>query len=264
MNLTDTHCHLDYDWYDEDREEVISRAVSSGVEKMIIPGIDIQSCRDGLNIAEKHPEVYTAVGIHPNSGKSWDAGTLKELQMLVKHPKVVAIGEIGLDYYWDQTPPKLQEKVFREQLALAAEAGLPVIIHNREATEDVLRMLVDWQTDMFNDGNHLADNPGVLHSYSGTIKESETALTANFFLGITGPVTFKNADKLRQIVAGLPEERILVETDSPFLTPEPHRGKRNEPAYVKYVLEKVAAVRSIPPSEIRKATNNNAAKLFRW
>lgn len=264
MNLTDTHCHLDYDWFDEDREEVIARAVDGGVEKMIIPGIDIQSCRRGLKIAETHPEVYAAVGIHPNSGINWDAGTLKELRILAQHPKVVAIGEIGLDYYWDRTPPEQQEKVFREQLALAAEADLPVIIHNREATEDVLRMLVDWQAELLEEGNHLADNPGVLHSYSGTIEEAETALKAKFYIGITGPVTFKKADVLRQVAAWLPEERMLVETDAPFLTPEPHRGKRNEPAYVNYVLEKIATVRNIPPSEFRKATYKNATKLFRW
>lgn len=264
MNLTDTHCHLDFDWFDEDREEVITRAVRSGVRKMIIPGIDLESCREGLKIAEMHPEVYVAVGIHPNSGNSWEPGTLKELQKLAKHPKIVAVGEIGLDYYWDQTPPALQKKIFREQLALAGEAGLPVIVHNREATEDVLEILVDWQADMRNKGNRLADNPGVLHSYSGNVEQAEAALTAKFFLGITGPVTFKKADKLRQLVAVLPEERILVETDSPFLTPEPHRGKRNEPAYVKYVLEKIAAVRSASPSKIRKATNHNATKLFRW
>lgn len=264
MKLTDTHCHLDYDWFDEDREEVIARAVSSGVEKMVIPGIDLASCRKGLKIAETHPEVYAAVGIHPNSGMSWDAGTLKELRSLAQHPKVVAIGEIGLDYHWDKTPPKRQEKVFREQLELAAEAGLPVIIHNREATEDVLRMLVDWQKDLSKEGHRLAEEPGVLHSYSGTIEQAATALQAKYYLGITGPVTFKKADELRRVVAGLPEGRILVETDAPFLTPTPHRGKRNEPAYVDYVVEKIAAVRNVSPSEIRKATNKNATKLFKW
>ena len=183
---------------------------------------------------------------------------------LADHPKVVAIGEIGLDYYWDDTPRPLQRKMFERQLSLAAEKNLPVIIHNREAHDDVFEILLDWQQDMASKKLPLAEKPGVLHSYSGNIIQAEKLLAAGFYLGITGPVTFKNAPDMQVVAKEAPESRLLIETDSPYLTPHPYRGKRNEPAYVVYVAEKIATLRGRSPKDVGEFTSRNAKILFDW
>lgn len=264
MTIIDTHCHLDFDWFDEDREQVIERAAEAGVERMIVPGLDVRSCREILKIADAFPEVYAAIGVHPNSGTTWKPSTLKELTELVQHPKVVAIGEIGLDYYRDRTPQDIQREIFREQLELASETDLPVIIHSRDAFEDVLEILSEWKNQLEKANKFLAEKPGVLHSYSGTIGQARQALAMKFFLGFTGPVTFRNAEALREVAAEVPEDRLLVETDAPFLTPAPHRGKRNEPAYVRFIVDKIAEVRNTSSLELGARTTKNAENLFSW
>ena len=264
MVLTDTHCHLDWESFDPDRPEVVTRALEAGVALMLNPGIDMPSSRQAIRLAEEYPNVYAAVGVHPNSSATWEDGTLAELRGLAQHPKVLAIGEIGLDYYRDRAPRYVQEQVLHYQLELAAELGLPVIIHNREATQDVVRKLVDWQKQLDQMGSKLAKRPGVLHSYSGNISEARTALEANFYLGVTGPVTFKKADDLRQVVQEIPLDRLLIETDAPFLTPHPYRGKRNEPAHVQYTAQKVAELHKITEIELADQTFENAARLFEW
>jgi TatD DNase family protein len=262
--LTDTHCHLDFDRFDEDRERVIARAEKQGLTHILVPGIDLSSSRAAVALAEKHEMVYAAVGVHPNSGTSWTADTRKQLASLAGHPKVVAIGEIGLDYYRDWTPQALQRKIFREQLGLAAESGLPVIIHNREAFEDVVPLLVAWQEDLAEEGAELAQKPGVLHSYSGSIMQAEPVLNSGYYLGFTGPVTFKNAVETQEAAQKMPLEKMLIETDSPYLTPHPFRGKRNEPSYVYYVAEKIATLRGLSPAEVGEITSRNAKLLFDW
>ena len=264
MQLADTHCHLDFDTFDDDREEVIQRAIDLGVERILVPGIDLETSRAAVKLAEKYTQIYAAVGIQPNSGNDWEAGTLAEIENMAAHPKVAAIGEIGLDYYWDKTPRDKQAHIFQAQLELAADAGLPVIIHNREATQDVLRILLDWQAGLAIRKIKLAEMPGVLHSYSGNIIQAQQVLSANFLVGITGPVTFKNAEELRMIVKELPLDKILVETDAPYLTPHPHRGKRNEPSYVRFVAEKIAELQDVPPERVSEQTSANARKLFNW
>ena len=262
--LTDTHCHLDFDRFDKDRERVIARAQEQGLTRILIPGIDLSTSRAAVALADEYKMIYAAVGVHPNSGTSWTADTRQQLTELAGHPKVVAIGEIGLDYYRDRTPKPLQRKVFKEQLDLAAQLELPVIIHNREAFEDIVPILVDWQEELAENEAKLAENPGVLHSYSGNIMQAHPVLNSGFYLGFTGPVTFKNAADTQEVAQNMPLEKMLIETDAPYLTPQPFRGQRNEPAYVYYVAEKIANLRGITPAEVGKITSRNAKILFDW
>jgi TatD DNase family protein len=253
--LIDTHCHLDLDRFDTDRDEVILRAQEAGVKGMIVPAIDLQNCAKVLALSDKYPGVFAAVGVHPNSSAEWEDSWLDQVKQFAGNPKVVAIGEIGIDYYWDDAPKNIQHKAFSSQLALAADLGLPVIIHNREAGDDVIRLLAN---------SPLAgrERPGVLHSFSADWHIAEAALDMGFYIGITGPVTFKKADDLREVVTNLPLNRILVETDSPYLAPQPRRGKRNEPAYVAYVAEQIASLQGLSSQEIAKITTANARRLF--
>jgi TatD DNase family protein len=264
MQLTDTHCHLDFDRFDQDRDQVIQRAVRAGVARILIPGIDIHSSMAAVGLAEQHSMIYAGVGVHPNSGTTWTSTTKAELADLTRKTKVVAIGEIGLDYYRDWTPHHVQRKVFREQLELAAETELPVAIHNRDASEDLIPILLEWHEDLVDMGSSLAEAPGVLHSYSDDLETAERVIDAGFFLGISGPVTFKKAVELQEIACRIPLERLLIETDAPYLTPHPFRGKRNEPGYVYYVAEKIAELRGVSPDEVGKISANNAKILFNW
>ncbi|MGD2026777.1 MAG: TatD family hydrolase [Anaerolineales bacterium] len=261
---TDTHCHLDFDRFDKDRTEVIQRAVRRGISRILVPGIDLESSKAAIDLADKEEVVFAAVGVHPNSGTTWQADMYDQLVDLATHPKVVAVGEIGLDYYRERTPYPLQRKIFQQQLILAEELNLPVVVHDREAHEDVFSILVRWQQELQKKNAPLAEKPGVLHSYSGNIYQAEEVLEAGFYLGITGPVTFKNATDMQEVAERAPVSRLLIETDAPFLTPHPHRGKRNEPAYVYHVAEKIAALRGISPNEVGEVTSRNANKLFDW
>jgi len=262
--LTDTHCHLDFRAFDEDRDAVLARAWEAGLTRVLNPGIDLESSRRAVALAERHANVFAAVGVHPNDAATWDDHTLDELRALAAHPKVVAIGEIGLDYYRDRAPHDLQDRVFRAQLDLAAETGLPVIVHVREAMADVLAVLQEWVTALRAAESPLSERPGVLHSFFGTADDAAQALEMGFYLGITGPVTFKNAGEQQRLVSGLPLTGLLIETDAPFLTPHPHRGRRNEPAYVQHTAAKIAELQHQPLAVVAQQTGANAARLFRW
>lgn len=253
--LVDTHCHLDFDRFDEDRDSVLRRAAEAGVLRIVVPALDLDNAQTVLALAEQQEMVYAAVGVHPNSAAGWQAGWLDELRALARHEKVVAIGEVGLDYYWEQTPHAVQREAFAAQCALAAELGLPVSVHNREASEDVLRILL---------ASPLAgrEGPGVLHSFSAPAEIAERALVGGFYLGFTGPLTFKKAEELRAIAANAPLDRLLVETDAPFLAPHPHRGKRNEPAYVALVGAQLAALHGMTAEAMAAQTTANARRLF--
>ncbi len=259
MNLTDTHCHLDFNDFEQDRAAVLARAWEAGLERILIPGVDLASSRVALALAESHPRLFAAIGVHPSSAATWDRRTLAALEALAAHPKVVAIGEIGLDYYRDRAPRPLQRQVFGEQLALARRLHLPVVVHTRNASESSRGCTADSL-------QMLSESPGegVLHSFSGNQAEAAAALALGFSLGFTGPVTFKTAEALRQVAASIPLERLLIETDSPFLTPHPHRGKRNEPAFVRYVAEKLAEIHNQPTSVVAEQTTANARRLFHW
>ncbi len=260
MSLVDTHCHLNFDQYAADRQQVIDRAGVAGVNRIIIPAVDPQSAREAIALAQAHPQIYAAVGVHPNSTADFTADTLAEItQLQASGSKIVAIGEIGLDYYWDKSPKAQQKSAFEAQLDLARRLELPVIIHNREASEDVIAILEDWAATL---PASLKDRPGVLHSFSAPAEIAQRALAINFYLGFTGPITYKNADNLRRIAATVPLDRILLETDGPFLTPLPHRGKRNEPAYIPLIADRLAGLKQLLPEELGSATTENATRLF--
>jgi len=252
--LVDTHCHLDFERFDDDRAAVVARAQTAGVGRIIVPALDLGNGRAVLQLADQFDLVYAAVGIHPNS-PGWQDNWIGAARDLAQHAKVVAIGEIGLDYYWDKVPKPAQQRAFGLQLELAAELNLPVIVHNREASADVIAMLAESPL-------HGRPHPGVLHSFSADWQTAVAALDMGFYLGFTGPITFKKAAELRQIAARAPADRILVETDAPFLTPQPHRGKRNEPAYVAFVAEKLAEARGVETAVIAQQTSANAHQLF--
>jgi TatD DNase family protein len=266
--LVDSHCHLNFDRFDSDRPAVLERAQQAGVGRVLNPGIDLATSQAALDLAERYTAVFAAVGVHPNDALSWEDGTLDELCTLAMQPKVVAIGEIGLDYYWEKTPHELQQRIFHQQLQLAAEAGLPVVVHvrdkdshHRHAMQDALDILTGWQSTL---PPGLAERPGVLHSFSDGPQAALRATAANFCIGITGPVTFKNSDLLREVVLALPLERLLIETDAPFLTPHPHRGERNEPGYVQFVAQKIAQIRGVDFENVAHITTTSAKRLFLW
>jgi len=259
MTLTDTHCHLNFRDFDRDRATVLSRAWEAGVERILIPGIDVRSSQAAVRLAERYAEIYAAVGMHPNSANNWDAHALGLIDELSSHSKGVAIGEIGLDYYRDLTSHSLQKRVFREQLELAEQLNLPVVVHTRNSsTED--RACITETLDILGEFKLT----GVLHSFSGNLKEAKRTLDFGFYIGITGPVTFKNAVDLREIVSAVPLDRLLIETDSPFLTPVPNRGKRNEPAFVRLVAEKISEIHHKSPEVVSEITAANARQLFQW
>jgi TatD DNase family protein len=260
MALVDTHCHLDFNAFDRDRLEVLQRAQQAGLKRIVNPGIDIDNCQTILRLCETYSDLFGAVGIHPSSALTWNQQTLGDLRLLAQHPKVVSIGEIGLDFYRDRTPKELQLRVFREQLELAGELGLPVIVHSRQAESETVEILSEWVTHRMNGSSP----PGVLHSYTGDESIAQQAITKGFFIGITGPVTFRSSIQLQRLVIALPITSLLVETDAPFLTPHPHRGERNEPAYVSLVAKKIAELKNQPLERVTEITTVNAESLFKW
>ncbi len=277
MQLTDTHCHLDLDTFDEDRATVIQRAVEAGLTRILIPSLTLNSSLTVVKLAESHPMLFAGVGIHPTEARTWNTETRKELRRIISpkdivHKKIVAIGEIGLDYYWDAAPPDLQKSVLKAQLDLAEECSLPVIIHLREKDDaehgacasDLMEILEEWADRLKRGKNPLAERPGVLHSFAGSRETAERGIALNFYIGVTGPITFKNAARKREIVAALPLDHLLIETDAPFLAPAPHRGKRNEPAFVGHIADKIAEIHSKRPEETAAVTSANAARLFAW
>jgi TatD DNase family protein len=275
MKLTDTHCHLDFEKFDEDREAVLQRARQAGVQRILIPALDRESSLAAVKLAASDPMLYAAVGFHPTEADKWADGSYEELKALAQsHPKILAVGEIGLDYYWVKEPEKRarQLKILELQLALATELEKPVVIHMREeedawfgkASSDLLEILSAWQDKLGAARHPLAERPGVLHSFNGTLETAQKALALHFYIGVTGPVTYRNADEKRRVIRALPLERLLTETDAPFLTPVPHRGKRNEPAYVAHIADKIAEIHSKDPAEIAAITSTNASRLFAW
>lgn len=256
--LIDTHLHLDDHRFDADRDEVVARAAAAGVTQMITIGTTLDDSRAAIALAERYPGVFAAVGIHPNEATRWEgAATLTALREMAQHPKVVAIGEIGLDYYWEKAPHDLQAEVLRAQLGLAHEIGKPVIIHDRDAHADLMAILREWAGGLTRERP-----PGVLHFFSGDAAMAAEALDLGFSLGVDGPLTFKNARELQALVAGLPLDRLLVETDAPYLAPHPHRGQRNEPAFVGEVARALATLHGRSLDEVMTKTTENARKLF--
>jgi len=252
--LIDSHAHIDDQKFDSDRETVIENAQAAGIGLIINPAADEESSRRAVALSEKYPMIYATVGFHPHDAKSYDFE--KHGQMLrawAKKDKVVAIGEIGLDYHYDLSPRDIQQSVFVDQMQIAKEMALPIVIHNRESMEDMWRLLK---------AHFSPEYGGIMHSYSGSVEMARIFLDMGFYLSISGPLTFKNARKLPEVVAMMPLDRLLVETDSPYLTPTPHRGKRNEPAYVRFVAEEVARIRGISMEDLEEITTANAKRVF--
>jgi len=281
--LTDTHCHLDFNKFDEDRDTVIQRALDAGVERILIPGLDYESSQAALRLAASSPNIFAAVGFHPTDLEKWDDSSIEKLRgLILPHPshlpkgdgKIVAIGEIGLDYYWVKEPEKrvFQHEALKQQLKLAQDVNKPVIIHMREendawfgqASIDLLEILNAWQHELQMQNHPLKNKPGVLHSFNGNLETAQKAIAMNFYIGVTGPVTYKNAEEKRNIIKQLPLMQLLIETDAPFLTPVPYRGKRNEPAFVAHIADKIAEIHDTTREQVAAITYQNADRLFGW
>ena len=253
ISLIDTHCHLDMDSYRDDLEAVLDRATQAGISSAITIGIDLESSRRAIAIAEQHPSVYATVGIHPHDAQQATEKQLEKLTELATHEKVVGYGEIGLDYAKLYAPKERQIAIFQQQVMLAKELELPVIIHDRDAHEDTLAILLQH-----------APYPrgGILHCFSGDLDFAQKIIELGFYISIPGIVTFKNARSLREVATKIPLETMLLETDGPFLAPVPFRGKRNEPAYLRHTAEKVAELRQISLPELASVTSANARNIF--
>jgi TatD DNase family protein len=252
--LFDTHTHLDAPQFDNDREEVIARALEAGVERMINIGFNRETIPTTMKLAETYDFIYAAVGWHPVDSVDMLESDLAWIESLCSHNKVVAIGEIGLDYHWDTSPKEVQHRVFREQIRLARRVGLPIVIHNRDAHEDIVRILQE---------ENASEVGGVMHCFSGSWETAQMCLDMNFYISFGGPVTFKNARVPKEVLAQVPEDRLLIETDSPYLSPHPFRGKRNESAFVSLVADTAAEIRGKSRREIEIITSENARNLFR-
>ncbi len=238
------------------------------------PALDLQSTKRIIELSSAQPEVFAAVGVHPTEAHNLEDHVVEELRQVCDDPRVVAIGEIGLDYHWvtDSAAQSRQRQALEKQLVLARQVARPVILHLREAADaaggpcatDLLAILEHWVAALRAEGHPLASRPGVLHSYAGTLEDAHRGLGLGFYFGVTGPVTYKNAAARRQVIAGLPLERLLLETDSPFLAPVPHRGRRNEPAFVTHIADKIAEIQSRTLPEVASMTAANANRLFAW
>jgi TatD DNase family protein len=259
--VADTHCHLTAKVFEEDRVQVVERAIQNGIRWILVPGMDLESSRHAVALAEEFPNVYAAVGIHPHNADDWSESHYQELRDLAKSEFVVAIGEIGLDYYRNLSTQKNQLRAFKSQLEIAADAKLPTIVHNREATSEVLAILKEWVSGI--DKPHQS-RAGVLHAFSADLETAQAGIRAGFYIGIAGPISYKKSSKLQHIASALPISRILTETDSPFLTPHPNRSKRNEPANVVVIAEHLSRIIKRDYDTTVTITSQNAAKLFGW
>lgn len=251
--LFDTHVHLNADQFNEDLEEVIERALRQGVKNMVVVGFDRPTINRALELAEAYSFLYASVGWHPVDAIDMTDDDLAWLEELASHPKVVALGEMGLDYYWDKSPKEIQKEVFRKQIRLAKKVKLPIIIHNREATLDILDILKEEDA---------AEVGGIMHCFSGSVEVAKECLKMNFYISLGGPVTFKNAKKPKEVAKEIPLDRLLIETDCPYLAPHPYRGKRNEPSYVSLVAEEIAKLKELSYEEVVQKTYDNARQIF--
>ena len=251
MELIDTHCHLNDEQYDADVAEVIERAHSAGVLWLVNIGYDVDSSRKAIGQASLHPSVKATVGIHPHDAKTATKSALAKLRELAAREEVIAFGEIGLDYYYDNSPRDIQREAFRQQMELAKSLKLPVVIHSRDATKDTLEILREY-----------APLQGIMHCFSGSFETAQICMDLGMYMAFGGAITFKNANRLREVVAKVPWEWIVVETDCPYLTPEPFRGRRNEPAHLQHIVGTLAQVKGVSPADTARITTDNARAAF--
>ncbi|CAH1228981.1 putative metal-dependent hydrolase YcfH [Paenibacillus allorhizoplanae] len=251
--LTDSHTHLNAEQFKDDQDAVIQRALEAGVTRIVNVGFNRETIPSSIELAEKYDFIYSTIGWHPVDAIDMMPGDLEWIESLCQHEKVVAIGEIGLDYYWDKSPRDVQQRVFREQIRLARKLGMPIVIHNRDAHQDILTILKEEKA---------AEVGGIMHCFSGSWETAKQCLDMNFHISFGGPVTFKNAVQPKEVLAQVPLDRLLIETDAPYLTPHPFRGKRNETGYVRLVAETAAEIRGMTLEEIAEITTNNAIRLL--
>ncbi|GGC94447.1 TatD family hydrolase [Enterococcus wangshanyuanii] len=252
--IFDSHTHLNAEQFNEDIPETIARAKELGVTEMAVVGFDTPTIKKSLELSQMYPEIQSIIGWHPTEAGSYTPAIEKELQELLTTPKVVALGEIGLDYYWMEDPKEVQDRVFRRQIAIAKEMNLPISIHTRDAMEDTYNILKE---------EDIRDIGGIMHSFSGDPEWMKKFLDMGMHISLSGVVTFKKALEVQEVAKEVPLERLLVETDAPYLAPVPYRGKRNEPGYTRYVVEKIAELREMPFEEIAAQTTANTHRLFR-
>jgi len=253
--LIDTHVHLTDDRYKDDLQQIIDNFAENNVEKVINIGYDLNSSKGGYELSQKNERIFAAVGVHPNDASEYNAECEAFIRRVANNKKVVAIGEIGLDYYWNKENKDLQKQVFIKQLELANELNLPVVIHVRDAYGDVLELLKEHK--------HLLNNSGVMHCFGGSLEYAKEVLKLGLYLGFDGPITFKNSNTAEEVLKYLPKDKVLIETDCPYLAPHPFRGSRNEPKYVNLVAKKMAETFGITEQELIEQTNKNAKKLFK-
>ncbi|MGI8387346.1 TatD family hydrolase [Robertmurraya sp. P23] len=251
--LFDTHVHLNAEQFSEDLNEVIDRARMEGVQYMVVVGFDRPTILKAMELIEEYDFIYASIGWHPVDAIDMRDEDLVWIEELAKHPKVVAIGEMGLDYYWDKSPKDVQQEVFRKQIQLAKKLRLPIVIHNREATADIVTILKE---------ENAAEVGGIMHCFSGSVEVAKECVEMNFYISLGGPVTFKNAKKPKEVAQEIPLNKLLIETDCPYLAPHPYRGKRNEPSYVKLVAEQIAELKGLSYEEVSQVTTENAKILF--
>jgi TatD DNase family protein len=251
--LFDTHTHINAEQFDEDRKEVIQRAIDAGVTNMVVVGFDRPTIEKAMEIIDQYDHIFASIGWHPVDAIDMTDEDLVWIEELTQHPKVVALGEMGLDYYWDKSPHDVQKDVFRKQIALAKRLKLPIIIHNREATEDIVQILEEEKA---------SEVGGIMHCFSADWETAKRCLDMNFYISFGGPVTFKNAKLPKEVAEKVPLDRLLIETDCPFLSPHPYRGKRNEPARVALVAEQIAELKNLSYEELSELTTNNAKRIF--
>lgn len=250
--LFDSHAHYDDSRFDDDRDELLLSMAQNGISNIVNIGADLESSKSTVKLAEKYDFIYAAVGVHPHDVKDMDDVVLAEIARLSQNEKVVAIGEIGLDYYYDNSPRDAQKYWFKKQMELAYNLNLPVVIHSRDATEDTIKICKESKI-----------HGGIIHCFSGSVESAKIFLDLGYHISFAGPVTFKNARALPEVAKIVPEDRLLIETDCPYMAPDPHRGKRNCSIYVKHVAEKIAELRGVSVEHIAKATSDNAKKLFK-
>lgn len=249
--MIDSHAHLNDKKFSLDLEEVLARARLAGVKAVINVGYDLESSKRAVELAEEHLDLYAVVGVHPHDAQTCTPAILDHIRQLLEHPKVVAIGETGLDYYYDNSPREIQRAVFRDHLSLAREVKKPVVIHSREAAQDTLQIVQDYP-----------DVSCLLHCYSGSWEMAQEYKKLGHYFSFGGPITFSNAHKLRAVAAKIPLERVMLETDCPYLTPHPHRGKRNEPAYLVHTAEKLASIHGVDVEDVVSITEDNTRRFF--
>ena len=261
--FADTHCHLDDRRFEKDLDQIIARAEQEGLVLLINSGADMSSSEASVRLAQRYEGfIFANIGLHPNRINELDAGALKRLRKLAQDPTVLGIGEIGLDYHWNTFPAWQQKEAFRAQLDLATDLKLPVIIHSRKSTDDVVETLVAWHSSLPAD-HPQKSRPGVLHSWSDTYEKAKPLLEAGFYFGVSGPVTYLNAPERRECTAALPLERILIETDCPYLAPHPHRGKTNQPGYLPLIAAEISRLRAMDVEQLIAACTDNAKTLFK-